>query len=102
MQSAPQRKDLAQEQSRPLCVVTVYGKRPNERSVAVEEMLFERELIDAMHAAFTEVCARQRLRPGSSESDFVALRILDLAKTGVHDAETLASLALTGMNEPTD
>jgi hypothetical protein len=65
-----------------------------------EEMLFRRELIDAMHAAFIRVCARRRLRPGSSESDLVALRIVDLAKRGVHDAKTLASLALREINAP--
>jgi hypothetical protein len=67
-----------------------------------EEMRFRRELIDAMHAAFTKVCARLRLRPGSSESDLVALRIVDLAKNGVHDSKTLVSLALIEINKQAD
>jgi hypothetical protein len=58
-----------------------------------EKTLRQPELIEAMHAAFIRVCWILRLRPGSSESDIVALSILDLAKTGVHDARTLASLA---------
>jgi hypothetical protein len=67
-----------------------------------EEALFRPELIDAMHAAFVVVCARLRVRPGSSESDLVALKILDLAKAGVHDARKLASLAVLAMYRPTD
>ena len=67
-----------------------------------EEALFRPELIDAMHAAFVVVCARLRLRPGSSESDLVALKILDLARAGVHDARKLASLALSATNRPTN
>jgi hypothetical protein len=65
-----------------------------------EETLCQPELIDAMHSAFIRVCARLRLRPGSSESDPIALRILYLARTGVHDTKTLIALALVG--EPTD
>jgi hypothetical protein len=61
-----------------------------------EDALFRPELIDAMHAAFIVACARLRLRPGSRESDPVALRIVDLAKAGVHDAKLLASLVLLG------
>jgi hypothetical protein len=68
----------------------------------VEETLRQPELIETMHAAFVRVCWKLRLRPGSSESDVVALRILDLAKTGVHDARTLASLALSALNRATD
>jgi hypothetical protein len=62
----------------------------------LDEMLFQRELIGAMHAAFIRVCTRLRLRPGSRESDSIALRILYLAKTGVHDTKTLVALALVG------
>jgi hypothetical protein len=67
-----------------------------------EEMLCQPELIDAMHTAFVRVCAVMRLRPGSSESDQVALRLLDLAKVGVHDVGKLSSLALRGMDIPID
>jgi hypothetical protein len=55
-----------------------------------------------MHAAFVKACAKLRLRPGSSESDLIALRIVALAKNGIRDARTLASLALLGMNTPTE
>jgi hypothetical protein len=68
----------------------------------VEEILFQPEQIDAMHAAFIVVCTRLHLRPGSRESDPVALRILDLVKTGVRDAKTLTSLALLWSNTPTN
>jgi hypothetical protein len=67
-----------------------------------EEMRFRRELIDAMHSAFIKVCARLCLRPGSSESDLVALKIVHLAKNGVHDSKTLVSLALIEMDKPID
>jgi hypothetical protein len=67
-----------------------------------EKTLRQPELIEAMHAAFIRVCWILRLRPGSSEIDVVALSILDLAKTGVHDARTLASLALSALNRATD
>jgi hypothetical protein len=67
-----------------------------------EQMLCQPELIEAMHTAFVRTCRMLRFRPGSSESDAVALRIVDLAKGGVRDAKTLASLALRGMDIPTD
>ncbi len=53
-------------------------------------MIFQPEHIDAMHAAFVIACARLRLRVGSSESDGVALKIVDLAKRGEHDSKKLA------------
>jgi hypothetical protein len=87
---------------RPSSDISIQTTWRPKRNNAVEEMLFQRELIDAMHAAFIKVCARLRLRPGSSESDLVALSIVDLAKNGVHDPKTLASLALLGMNTPKD
>ncbi len=67
-----------------------------------EKGLRQPELIETMHAAFIRVCWILRLRPGSSESDAVALSILDLAKTGVHDPRTLASLALSALKRATD
>jgi hypothetical protein len=65
-------------------------------------MLRQPELIEEMHGAFVRVCRMLRFRPGSRESDAVALRIVDLAKGGVRDAKTLASLALRGMDIPID
>jgi len=50
------------------------------------------EQIDAMHAAFTLVCARMRLRTGTVESDRIALMIVDLAIAGERDSDRLASL----------
>jgi hypothetical protein len=76
--------------------------RSRKRAMPSEEMLFQPELIDAMHTAFVGVCPVMRLRPGSSESDLVALRILDLAKAGVHDVRKLSSLAPRGMDIPID
>jgi hypothetical protein len=69
--------------------------------VAIKDILFQPEHIDAMHAAFVAACARLRLRVGSIESDRLALRIVDLAEAGERDARTLASLALLSeMKEP--
>jgi hypothetical protein len=63
--------------------------------MSIEEVFFEPEQIDAMHAAFVIVCARLRLRIGSKESDRVALKIVDLANEGEHDAKRLVELALS-------
>jgi hypothetical protein len=63
--------------------------------MSIEEMIFQPEHIDAMHAAFVIACARLRLRIGSSESDGVALKIMDLAKRGEHDSKKLAALAVS-------
>jgi hypothetical protein len=79
---------------------TVIDARKKE--MPFEKTLCQPELIEAMHAAFIRICRILRLRPGSSESDVVALSVLDLAKTGVHDARTLASLALSALNRATD
>jgi hypothetical protein len=65
--------------------------------MSIEEVLFQPEQIEAMHAAFVIVCAQLRLRVGPRESDRVAARIVDLAKTGQHDAGELALLALSEM-----
>jgi hypothetical protein len=63
--------------------------------MSIEEVLFQAEQIEAMHVAFVIVCAQLRLRVGSRESDRVALKIVDLAKEGEHDAKRLAELALS-------
>jgi hypothetical protein len=55
-----------------------------------------------MTERLVRVCRVLRFLPGSRESDAVALRIVDLAKGGVRDARTLASLALRGMDIPID
>jgi hypothetical protein len=68
--------------------------------MSIEEVLFQPEQIEAMHAAFVIVCAQLRLRVGPRESDRVAARIVDLAKTGQHDAGELALLALSEMGQP--
>jgi hypothetical protein len=68
--------------------------------MSIEEVLFEPELIYAMHAAFVIACTKLRLRVGSKESDSVALKIVDLAKAGEHDAERLAALALSETSDP--
>jgi hypothetical protein len=65
-----------------------------------EETHFRPELIEAMHTAFVTVCKRLGLRPGSSESDILATRIVDLVAAGVRDPKILASLALREMDKP--
>jgi hypothetical protein len=69
-------------------------------AMSIEEVLFLPEQIDAMYAAFVIVCAQLRLRAGSRESDRVAARIVDLAKTGERDPGRLASLALSEIESP--
>jgi hypothetical protein len=56
------------------------------------------EQIDAMHAAFTVVCARMRIRAGTVESDRIALKIVDLAIAGERNTERLASLAFADVD----
>jgi hypothetical protein len=74
-----------------------WGRSANgsETAMSIEEVFFQPEQIDAMHAAFVIVCARLRLRIGSKESDRVALKIVDLANEGEHDAKRLVELALS-------
>jgi hypothetical protein len=66
----------------------------------IEEVLFQPEQIDAMHAAFVIVCVQLRLRVGSKESDRIAARIVDLARTGARDATELAWLTLSEIKKP--
>jgi hypothetical protein len=62
--------------------------------MSIEDLLLQPEQIDAMHAAFVIACAKLRLRLGSSESDRVALKIVELAKEGERDSKRLAELAM--------
>ena len=62
--------------------------------MGIADIIFRPEQIDAMHAAFVIVCAKLHLRAGSRESDRIAARIVDLAKTGERDATELAWLML--------
>jgi hypothetical protein len=48
--------------------------------MAIADIIFQPEQIDAMHAAFVVVCAKLNLRAGSKESDRIAARIVDLPK----------------------
>jgi hypothetical protein len=73
------------------------GNRTKESPMPSEEMRFQRELIDAMHAGLAAVCARLRLRVGSPASDRAALAIVDLAKAGECDPKRLALLALSAI-----
>jgi hypothetical protein len=52
-------------------------------------------VVIACHAAFVIVCAKFDLRASSKESDRIAARIVDLAKTGQRDATELAWLTLS-------
>jgi hypothetical protein len=63
--------------------------------MAIADIIFQPEQIDAMHAAFVVVCAKLNLRAGSKESDRIAAKIVDLAKTGERDATELAWLTLS-------
>jgi hypothetical protein len=42
--------------------------------MSLEEVLFQPEQIDAMHAALVIVCAKLHLRAGSKESDRIAAK----------------------------
>ncbi len=79
----------------------VVGRSANgsETAMSMEEVLFQSEQIDVMHAAFVIACTKLRLRVGSKESDRVALKIVDLAKAGEHDAKMLAALALSEISD---
>jgi hypothetical protein len=67
--------------------------------MSIEDLLLQPEQIDAMHAAFVIGCAKLRLRLGSSESDRVALKIVELAKEGERDSKRLAELALSNIDK---
>lgn len=70
-----------------------------ETAMGIADIIFQPEQIDAMHAAFVIVCAKLHLRAGSRESDRIAARIVDLAKTGKRDATELAWLTLAEIEE---
>jgi hypothetical protein len=52
--------------------------------------------IEAMHAAFVAVCARLKLRAGTGDraTDLVAVKIVDLARSGECDVGRLTALTL--------
>ncbi len=68
--------------------------------MAIADIIFQPEQIDAMHAAFVIVCAKLHLRTGSKERDRIAARIVELAKPGPRDATELAWLTLSEIEKP--
>jgi hypothetical protein len=56
--------------------------------------IFTPDQIDVMHAAFVIACGQLRLKPGDRAAEDTAVRIVDLARTGVCDVEGLTAAVL--------
>jgi hypothetical protein len=56
--------------------------------------IFTPDQIDVMHAAFVIACGKLRVKPGDRAADDTAVRIVDLARTGVCDVEGLTAAVL--------
>jgi hypothetical protein len=55
-----------------------------------DDSAFEPEAIVAMSEALELVCSKLQIDGRSSDREIIARRIIDLARTGVHDANALA------------
>jgi hypothetical protein len=60
------------------------------------DLAFDPDHVQVMLSAFDAVCAKLQLVAGKGDqaTDFVALRIIDLAKTGERDADRMTALVL--------
>jgi hypothetical protein len=57
--------------------------------------IFTAEQIDVLHAAFATVCGKLGLKAGDRATEDVAVRIVDLAATGICDIEGLTTATLS-------
>jgi hypothetical protein len=53
--------------------------------------IFTPDQIDVMYAAFVIACRKLRLKPSDRAAEDTAVRIVDLARTGVCDVQGLAA-----------
>ncbi len=61
--------------------------------------IFTTEQIDVMHSAFAAACGRLGLKPGDRGAEDVAVRIVNLAATGVCELDRLPA-AVIGERRP--
>jgi hypothetical protein len=66
------------------------GKMKSDRPVPI----FTAQQVDVLHSAFATVCGKLGLKAGDRATEDVAVRIVDLATTGVCDIESLTAAAL--------
>jgi hypothetical protein len=57
-------------------------------------LAFDPEHVQVMLTAFDDACAKLHLRKGDKMTDLVALKIVDLAKSGERDAHRLLVLVI--------
>jgi len=64
----------------------------------LEGQYFDRELIEAMSKALVAACQRLGLKPQEDAATrLLAMRIIEEAREGVHEAELLTAAALKGL-----
>jgi hypothetical protein len=59
-----------------------------------DEAVFEPEAIDAMSAAFDQICTTLELRDAPREREAIAIRIIELARRGERDPNRLCERVL--------